>query len=151
MKLAKIVFLTGFMVSVAFPLAAQTANIIGNWQLLKKSNCLEETMQEQTDSQERLREEMQSRSSASPSIVSFRSNSSGEESTRILNSRKVANPKKFYYKFNGEMLLILDKRSQTISDSYLVEKLTADSLILANSARPCEMRIFVKINREPSN
>jgi hypothetical protein len=151
MKLAKIVFVTGSILSVAFPVSAQTANIIGNWQLLRQSNCLEETMQEQTDSAERMREEMKSRSPAAGRIVSFKSNSSGEESTRILNSSKVANPKKFYYKFNGDMLLILDKRSQTISDSYLVEKLTADSLILSNSARPCEMRIFVKINREPAN
>jgi hypothetical protein len=147
MKLAKIVFLTGSILSAVFQVSAQTSNIVGNWQLLKQSSCLDDAVREQADSGNGLHEDMLSRSSASSRIVSFKSNSSGEESTRILNSNKIANPKKFFYKFNGEMLLILDKKSQTISDSYLVDKLTADSLVLSNSARPCETRIFVKINQ----
>lgn len=151
MKLAKIVLLTGSILSVVSQVSAQTPSIVGDWQLLKQSSCLEGVMQDQTASTDALHEDMGSRSSASSRIVSFKSNSSGEESTRILNSSKVANPKKFFYKFNGEMLLILDKKSQTISDSYLVDKFTTDSLIVSNSARPCETRIFVKINREPPN
>jgi len=63
----------------------------------------------------------------------------------------LANQKKFLYKFNGEMLLVLDKKSQTISDSYLVDKLTADSLILSNASRPCETKILLRINRHDPN
>lgn len=112
---------------------------------------MEETADEGGDSGEKLREEMHSQTSPSPQIVSFKANSSGEESTRILNSGKTANAKKFYYKFNGEMLLILDKKSQTISDNYIVDKFTRDSLIISNSSRPCEIRIFVKINQQLPN
>ena len=64
---------------------------------------------------------------------------------------KVANQKKFYYKFNGEMLLILDKKTQTISDSYMVDKFSADSLVISDASRPCETMIFVKINEQPPN
>lgn len=150
MKLPKILLLTGFVLSV-YSLAAQSPNIVGTWQLIRQSSCLEEATTAQQESVESLRNEMQSRSSASPQVVSFKSNSSGEESTRILNSTRVANAKKFLYKFSGEMLLILDKKSQTISASYVVDKFTSDSLILSNSSRPCEVRIFAKINERPAN
>lgn len=107
---------------------------------------MEETASTQngTDSEKNLREDMSTRAGATARIVTFRANSSGEESVRILNVRRTANPRKFFYKFNGEMLLILDKKTQTISASYLVDKFTADSLILSNAARPCEVRILLR-------
>ena len=147
MKLPRILFLTALTIS--FSSSAQ--DIVGSWQLVKQSNCLEEQANVSEDQLEELRKDMHSRSSVAQQVVSFRSNSSGEETTRILNSGKVANPKKFYYKFNGEMLLILDKKSQTISDSYLIDKFTADSLIVSNASRPCETMIFVKITEEAPN
>lgn len=147
MRLPRILFLTALTIS--FSSSAQ--DIVGSWQLIKQSNCLQEQANSSEDQLGDLRKEMHSRSSAAQQVVSFRSNSSGEENTRILNSGKVANPKKFYYKFNGEMLLILDKKSQTISDSYLIDKFTADSLIVSNASRPCETMIFVKITEEAPN
>lgn len=130
---------------------AQTGDIYGTWQLIRQSSCMEESANEDDDGPEELRSEMHGRSQATGQIVTFRDNSSGEESTRILNSKKTANNKKFFYKFNGEMLLILDKKTQTISDSYMVDKFTADSLIISNASRPCETKIFVKINRDRPN
>ena len=151
MKLLKIFLLLGFIISVQFSISAQIRSIVGNWQLVRQGNCLEETASRQDDTLQSLREDMQSRSSAMPQVVNFRENSSGEESTRMLNTSKSANQKKFLYKFNGEMLLILDKKSQTISDSYMVDKFTADSLIVSNASRPCETKIFVKITQDQAN
>ena len=105
----------------------------------------------QEESLENLRKQMQSRTPATAQVVNFKKNLSGSESSRILNMARNANPKKFYYKFNGNMLLILDKKSQTISDSYTIEKFTADSLIVSHAARPCETRIFVKISEDDTN
>ncbi|MEX2230893.1 MAG: hypothetical protein WD824_01935 [Cyclobacteriaceae bacterium] len=150
MKLLKIFLLFGFMTSVE-SVSAQIRSIVGNWQLVKQGSCLEETASRQDDTLQSLREDMQTRSSVSPLVVNFRENSSGEESTRILNTSKSANQKKFFYKFNGEMLLILDKKSQTISDNYMVDKFTADSLIVSNASRPCETKIFVKITQDQAN
>lgn len=149
MKLPKIFLLLGFIVSA--PLLSSGQTIFGTWQLVKQSNCMDETASVQDTSLQDLRGDMYSRTSATPQVVNFRENSTAEESTRILNSRRSANLKKFYYKFNGEMLLVLDKKSQTISDSYLVDKFTADSLIISNAARPCETKIFVKIAGDRTN
>jgi hypothetical protein len=129
---------------------AQTSNISGTWQLVRQSNCMDKSVSDDDDSAE-LRSDMHTRSNATERLVTFKDNSSGEESTRILNSKKTANNKKFFYKFNGEMLLILDKKTQTISDSYMVDKFTSDSLIISNASRPCETKIFVKINRDQPN
>ena len=130
---------------------AQTGDISGTWQLVRQSNCMDETASADDDDSEELRSDMHSRSQATERLVTFKDNSSGEESTRILNAKKTANNKKFFYKFNGEMLLILDKKTQTISDSYMVDKFTPDSLIISNASRPCETKIFVKINRDQPN
>lgn len=150
MKLFKIIFISGFALCLSFALSAQDANIIGTWQLVKQTSCLEEVASGAEETEAGLRKDT-TEGVAAGALVTFKSNATGEEPTRILNSSRAANSKKFYYKFNGEMLLILDKKSQTISDSYLVDKFTADSLIISNSSRPCEVRIFVKINVEQPN
>lgn len=150
MKLFKILLVPAFMIFVQFPVVGQ--ELVGTWQLVKQGTCLDETPTADQDAElDNLRKEMESRTPVTPQIVEFKKNASGKESTRILNTDQTSNPKKFYYKFNGKMLLILDKRSQTISDSYTVDKFTADSLIVSNSARPCETRIFVKISEEDAN
>lgn len=141
----------GLIISTGFSLSAQTPGIVGSWQLVKQSSCLEEVIGMQKDSMGNLRMDMHGRTSPSPQVVRFKENSSGEESTRILNSKKSDNTKKFFYKFNGEMLLLLDKKSQTISDSYMVDKFSGDSLIISNASRPCETKVFIKITEDRLN
>ena len=147
MKLPQILLATGCLACLDFAASAQTGNIVGSWQLVKQSTCVEEAA---NDSDATVQQATQTGSS-SGQVVTFKDNASGEESTPVLNTARASNPKKFYYKFNGDMLLILDKKSQTISDSYLVDKFTADSLIISNASRPCETRIFRKINDEQPN
>ncbi|HEX8038882.1 MAG TPA: hypothetical protein VF490_07010 [Chryseosolibacter sp.] len=145
MKLPKIFLLLAFTMAIQLPVSAQTSGITGRWQLVKKSNCMDEAISADADTLQQMRDDMHSRAVAEAQVVSFRDNASAEESTRILSSGRSANQKKFFYKYNGEMLLILDKKSQTISDSYIVEKISSDSLVLSNASRPCEMKFFVKI------
>jgi hypothetical protein len=91
-------------------------------------------------------DDMKSRGSAgSTYVVQFKDNRSGEESTQILFKRTDSGSKSFLYKFDGSTLYILDKRSQTISETYAVEKLEGDSLILSNSTRACDTKVFVRI------
>jgi Endonuclease I len=151
MKLPKVFIFIGFILTLPLSVFAQTGSLVGSWQLVKQSSCLEEPASRQDDSLEGLRNDMHNRASATAQVVSFKGNSSGEESTRILNKKRPGNPKKFFYKLSGDMLFILDKKSQTISDSYRVDKFTADSLILSNVSRPCEIKIFVKIKEGRPN
>jgi hypothetical protein len=130
---------------------AGAQSLLGTWQLVKQTSCLEGEMTTDDDSAEDLMETMKGMSGPSQKIVQFKEKSVGEESTRILNKKRSANDRKFYYKFNGESLLILDKKSQTITDSYTVDRLDADSLIVSNASRACETRVFVKIKDAKKN
>lgn len=150
MKSLNILFLSAITLALPLALAAQTSGIVGSWQLVKKSTCLEDTSA-QDEASRQLADDMHSRTSPGAQIVSFRPNNTAEESMRILNSNRSAIAKKFFYKFNGKMLLILDKKTQTISDNYIVDKFSADSLVLSNSSRPCEIRIFLKIKEGRPN
>jgi hypothetical protein len=134
-----ILFLCGYSI------ALNAQSIVGSWQLVKQSNCVEENISAANDSAQRMIEDMKSMSPATPQVVTFKEKQNGEESSRILGRKKAANSKSFLYKFDGEMLMILDKRSQTITDNFTVEKFSSDSLIVSNASRPCETRIFLRI------
>ena len=133
--------LLGFGISIA--LRAQS--IVGSWQLVKETNCMEEQMSTDNDSASNMLEDMKSMSSPSAQVVTFKEKLTGEESTRVLTRKRSDNRKSFLYKFDGEMLLILDKKSQTITENFTVEKFTTDSLIISSSSRPCEIRVFSRI------
>jgi hypothetical protein len=129
-------------------------SILGKWQLIKETTCMDDELGESTESdstETALLDEMKSMSGPTAQIVTFREKGSGEESTRILSRKKYANGKNFLYKFNGEMLIILDKKSQTLTEMFKVDKITTDSLILSNEARACETRIFLKIKDPKPN
>ena len=124
---------------------SEAQSIIGNWQLVKQCNCIEENMTAANDSAQQLIDDMKNMSSPSPVVVTFREKMTGEESVKILTKKKSANTRNFLYKFDGELLMILDKKSQTITDSFMVDKFSTDSLIISNVSRPCETKIFLRI------
>ena len=131
-------------VCVFLPALANSQSIRGTWQLVKTAECIESGL-DQPGAEADLVQEMKQLSSPAPQVIKFGNKGSGEESTRILNKKRAGNAKSFLYKVNGQTLLILDKRSQTISESYSIDKLSADSLILSHSKRACDISFFVKI------
>jgi hypothetical protein len=145
-KVRKSTIFTGWMIALcSFSFHMRAQSIVGSWQLVKQSNCVEENMSAANDTAQRMIEDMQGMSSATPQVVVFKEKLTGEESTRILTKKKTYNNKNFLYRFDGETLMILYKKSQTISDSYMVDKFSTDSLIVSNSSRPCETRIFLRL------
>lgn len=133
-----------FLLSLATgSLGAQS--ILGTWQLTKQTSCLEQNIDENEEGVEGLIADMSSMSSRTPKVIEFKDDNTGKESIRIIDSRKSSGTSSFLYKYDGNNLYILDKRSRTIKGAYTVETLTADSLIFSNTTRPCETRVFVKI------
>jgi hypothetical protein len=129
------------LITIAHVATGQT--LIGKWQLTKQTSCIESEID--SADEEDLVSDMKSHDSASPQVIQFKDAKSGEESTRVLSRRKDTNGKAFLYKFDGTNLHILDKRSRTISESYIVEKLDGESLILSNAKRACDTKVFVRI------
>lgn len=144
-QITKILVLTGSVMFFTLGLQAQT--IVGQWQLTNQTSCMDSELSMTTPGTEDLVADMKSMSAtgAAPQIVRFKDNNTGEESTKIISHKKSYNPKSFLYKYNDETLYILDKRSQTIVESFIIEKLSADSLIITNSSRACETKVFIRL------
>jgi hypothetical protein len=126
-------------------LIVQAQSIVGRWQLVKQSNCVESELGEEEAGVKEMTEDMKGLSGAEPQILEFKENNTGEESTKIISKKKSYNSKSFMYRYNEGTLYFLDKKSKTIIDGYTVEKMDGDSLIISNATRVCETKIFVRI------
>lgn len=120
-------------------------SIVGRWQLIKQSNCIESDLGEEEASVKEMVEDMQGLSGAEPQVLELKDNNTGSESTKIINRKKSYNSKSFLYRYTTETLYFLDKKSRTIIDGFTVEKISGDSLIISNVDRVCETKIFVRI------
>ncbi|HZI24005.1 MAG TPA: hypothetical protein VFD46_02950 [Chryseolinea sp.] len=137
-----VIFFTMLSIATVY---AQAQSIIGRWQLVKQSHCVESELGEEEAGVKEMVDDMKGLSGSEPSIIEFRENNTGSESTKIINSKKSYNSKSFLYRFSNESLYILDKKSKTIIDGFTVEKIDADSLIISNVERVCETKIFVRL------
>ena len=90
-------------------------------------------------------EDMKGLSGSEPQILEFKDNNTASESTKIINKKKSYNSRSFLYRFDSERLYILDKRSRTIIDGFVVEKFDSDSLIISNAERVCDTKVFVRL------
>ena len=129
---------------MGFALFSQAQSIVGRWQLVKQSTCVEDELGEVDADAQALVDDMKSMAGAAPQVLELRDNNTGQESTKII-SKKKSYGSKFLYRYNESGLYFLDKKSQTIIEGYTVEKLEGDSLIISNATRVCETKIFVRI------
>lgn len=120
-------------------------SIIGRWQLVKQSSCVEDEVGEVDDETQALIDDMKGMSGAAPQVLELRENRTGQESTRIISKKKSYNSKSFLYRFDDSGLYFLDKKSRTIIEGYTVERLESDSLIISNATKVCETKVFVRI------
>jgi len=133
-------------VLVAPSFSCQAQSIVGRWQLIKQSSCVDDEAGALGDEETQLLvDEMKAMSGATPQIIEFRANKTGQESTKIVSSKKSYNSKAFLYRYDENGLYFLDKKSRTIIEGFTVERLEGDSLIISNSQRVCETKVFVRI------
>ena len=144
MKLV-IVFCLACLCGLAVPARAQS--LIGKWQLVKQTSCLDDDDAVAVDElgMQEVADDMKSRAGSSAQVLQLKDNNAGEENTRIISRKKTYNSRSFLYKYDGTSLHFLDKKSRTIIESFTVEKLAGDSLIISNVSRACETKVFVRI------
>ncbi len=120
-------------------------SIVGRWQLVKHTSCVEDDVDMADTNSEELVSDMKNMSGPTPQILNLKDNNAGDESTRMISRRKSYNSKSFLYKYTGDAIYFLDKRSRTIIEGFSVEKISADSLIITNSSRACDTKIFIRL------
>lgn len=132
-----------FLIMTLAATVCKAQTIVGTWQMIKHTSCVEDEIDD-TGSEEMVKD-MKSMSGATPQVLVLKENNNAEESTRIVSRRKSYNSKSFLYKYNGDAIYFLDKKSRTIIEGYTVEKFSADSLIISSAERACDTKIFVRI------
>lgn len=120
-------------------------SIVGTWQLVKQTTCMDDKTELSADGVEEVLQDMKKMSGPTAQVLRLKDNNTGDESTKIISKKKSYNSNAFLYKFDGTSIYFLDKKSKTIIEGFTVEKFQADSLIISNSSRACETKIFVKI------
>ena len=140
MKSFTALFILSLASSVCF---SQT--IVGTWQMVKQSSCVEDEIAMNDNESKDLVKDMKSMAGPTLQVLQLKENNTAEESTRMISKRKNYNSKAMLYKFNGEAIYFLDKKSRTIIEGYTVEKFSADSLIISSAERACETKIFIRI------
>jgi len=133
------------LILIPLSMVCKAQSIVGRWQLVKESTCVEDELSTDDAENEKLVNDMKSMSGASPQVLEFKDNNTGTESTKIISRKKTYNSKGFLYRYDGDGLYFLDKKSRTIIEGFTVEKIEGDSLIITNSTRVCETKIFVRI------
>jgi hypothetical protein len=133
------------LILITLNMVCKAQSIVGRWQLIKESTCVEDELSPDDAESEELVNDMKSLSGASPQVLEFKDNNTGTESTKIISRKKTYNSKGFLYRYDGDGLYFLDKKSRTIIEGFTVEKIEEDSLIITNSTRVCETKIFVRI------
>lgn len=113
--------------------------------MVRHSSCLEEKVGDEDEATNDLLDDIRSRESGTQSVIRFNDDSSGDESIRLLDSRKSKKRNNFLYRYSEGKLYFLDKKSRLLMGSYDVDRLSADSLVFSNATRACETRIFVRL------
>lgn len=136
--------LIAFVFSFAFCLV-KSQSIVGAWQITKETNCLEKEVTDTLQTGGEMLKEFSSKSSYSPKIIRFHEDNSGEESIKTIEKKKAASVKKFHYKFDRESIHILDKKSHFLVNSWVIEKLTTDSLVYYVAGKSCDRKFLVRL------
>ena len=127
MRMKTYIFLLVLMVSQT----AWAQSLVGKWQLMKQTSCIESELDNpnQSEDMDELMAEMNSRKNRTADVIQFKTNYKGEQSTSILGKRKDVNDKNFIYNLTDKQLDILDPKSKTIIQTYIIEEITVSEMI----------------------
>ena len=142
MKACTIALLVVFSTTFA---KMKAQSLVGTWQLVQHTTCLEGALDSEDDATADLLEEIRSQGKGTSSVIRFKADNSGDERIRLLDTRKSSKRNSFLYRYSEGKLYFLDKKSRLLVGSYDVDRLSADSLVFSDARRACETRTFVRL------
>jgi len=132
-------------IMIAAPSLVVGQSIVGDWQVTRQTNCLESEVNETLKTDSAMLEKFFSSTTPTPKVIIFRADNSGEESIKEKTKKRVSSRKKFHYKFDGQNIYILDKKSHLIVVGFVVERLTTDTLIYHPEGKECERTFLIRV------
>jgi hypothetical protein len=129
-----------FIISVLLGTSmAQSDPLLGVWELQNHTHC-------ESTKKTLLSESQRQQKNISPYTLVFLKNNQVTETGKIISPQKSYSSKAILFRYDGERIFFLDKRSKTLLEDYTIEKLDETTLVISNSKFPCETRIFKRIS-----
>lgn len=135
-----------FIIVAVMPACAWAQSVEGTWQQTENKTCFQANMEE-SDTEKELESAMHGTSASSVAkIIVFKKDGSGEEGIFSAGKKKKRSQlSAFKYKFSGQELIFLDKKSGIITSRFVVDEISSTSLKIHDAARDCETRSFIKV------
>ncbi|QOI97235.1 MAG: hypothetical protein HRU69_06915 [Flammeovirgaceae bacterium] len=135
------------LVMIVFATGGYGQSVVGYWQVIKQSICLGNEMVPTSETEEELSQQMAALAGPTPRVIQFNTDNTGEHNWKSVGKKKAAVRDKFLYKVADDTVYLLDKKSRLITDTYIIQVLTAESLVLVNKSRPCERIELVRVKQ----
>jgi hypothetical protein len=132
----------GILMGIVVGGNAQT--IIGTWQQVDVGTCLQSEFKESKTEQELLPSMGDSRTAVAK-LITFDAKGRGKEGVFSKGVRKGASLNDFEYKLTGSELQIMDKKSGIMTQSFVIDSLSATTLMIHNALKDCEARTFSRV------
>lgn len=120
-------------------------SLVGKWQVINQTNCLEKELPNSTGSDDTFLKEFSTQSGLSPVMMHFGKDGSVKRIIKIIGEKKPAETQEYKFSVDGTTIHLSDKKSKTILRIYTIETLTNDSLVYVVLGRECEKTTLVRM------
>jgi len=131
-----------------FALIAMTSysqSIQGTWQMTESKTCFQTNMKE-SETEKELAPMMGGNSTSTVAkLITFNKDGSGKEGIFSVGRKKGEEMESFRYKFSGQELNFVDKKSGMILHRFVVDELTETSLKIHDAVKECETKAFTRV------
>ncbi len=115
----------------------------GTLQLTEEKTCFQSEMKE-SDTEKELKDAMGASRSAIGKVLVFDSKDGVQESIKSQGKKKGTNVTNYKYQLAGNELQFVDKKSGLITQRYIIDELTFETMRLRNAQRECETKTYVR-------
>jgi hypothetical protein len=119
-------------------LLSHAQTLTGTWQVVKQTHCMEDQLGAPSETETELLEAMEGMAGAPPRVLILNADMTGEWNWKTSGKKKVAVKEKMLYRVSDGYLYILDKKSRLITDTFIIEMQTTESLSMFRKDRSCE-------------
>ena len=125
-------------------LGSYSQSILGTWQMTDSKTCFQTNLKE-TETEKELEGMMGGNSASSVAkLIIFKKDGSGQEGIFSAGKKKGSDLNSFQYKFSGQELNFVDKKSGMITRRFVVDELTETSLKIHDAVKDCETKAFTR-------
>lgn len=128
---------------MAYPAFSQ--GLIGTWQLTEEKTCFTAQF-EKSDTEKELEQSMGKDSkTAVARIIKFDKKGRGEEGIFAIGKKKGTGMNSFKYSVKANELQLLEPKSGIITQRFVIDEVTENTLKIHDAAKDCEMKVFSRI------